>query len=60
MPVQVVDLFCGIGGLTRGLINSGLDVVAGFDNDPTCEFAYTKIIMYIFIREILEMLLVKI
>lgn len=42
MPVQVVDLFCGIGGLTRGLINSGLDVVAGFDNDPTCEFAYTK------------------
>lgn len=42
MPVQVVDLFCGVGGLTRGLLNSGLNVVAGFDNDPTCEFAYSQ------------------
>lgn len=41
MPVQVVDLFCGVGGLTRGLLDSGLNVVAGFDNDPTCEYAYT-------------------
>lgn len=40
MPVQVVDLFCGVGGLTRGLLDAGLDVIAGFDNDPTCEFAY--------------------
>lgn len=40
MPTQVVDLFCGIGGLTRGLLDAGLNVVAGFDNDPTCEFAY--------------------
>lgn len=40
MPAQVVDLFCGIGGLTRGLLDAGLDVVAGFDNDQTCEYAY--------------------
>lgn len=40
MPVQVVDLFCGIGGLTCGLIRAGLDVVAGFDIDPTCQYAY--------------------
>lgn len=40
MPTQVIDLFCGIGGLTRGLLDAGLNVVAGFDNDPTCEFAY--------------------
>lgn len=40
MPTQVVDLFCGVGGLTRGLLDAGLNVVAGFDNDPTCEFAY--------------------
>lgn len=40
MPIQVVDLFCGIGGLTRGLLDAGLNVIAGFDNDPTCEFAY--------------------
>lgn len=39
--VQIVDLFCGVGGLTRGLLDSGLNVVAGFDNDKTCEFTYT-------------------
>lgn len=40
LPVQVVDLFCGVGGLTRGLINSGLNVKAGFDIDGTCKYAY--------------------
>ena len=40
MPVQVVDLFCGVGGLTRGLLDAGLDVVAGFDIDATCQFTY--------------------
>lgn len=40
MPAQVVDLFCGVGGLTRGLLNAGLDVVAGFDIDATCQFTY--------------------
>lgn len=40
MPAQIVDLFCGIGGLTRGLINSGMNVIAGFDIDPTCQYTY--------------------
>ena len=40
MPAQVVDLFCGVGGLTRGLLNAGLDVIAGFDIDPTCQYTY--------------------
>ena len=40
MPVQVVDLFCGVGGLTRGLLDAGLNVVAGFDIDSTCQFTY--------------------
>ncbi|WP_443708045.1 DNA cytosine methyltransferase, partial [Ruminococcus bicirculans (ex Wegman et al. 2014)] len=40
MPAQIVDLFCGIGGLTHGLINSGLNVIAGFDIDPTCQYTY--------------------
>ena len=39
MP-QVIDLFCGVGGLTCGLIHAGLDVIAGFDIDPTCQFTY--------------------
>lgn len=38
--IEVVDLFCGVGGLTRGLLNAGLKVKAGFDFDKTCEFAY--------------------
>lgn len=38
--VKVVDLFCGVGGLTCGLKKSGLNVVAGFDNDETCKYAY--------------------
>lgn len=42
MPAQVVDLFCGVGGLTKGLLNAGLDVRAGFDIDSTCQFAYTE------------------
>ena len=40
MPAEIIDLFCGIGGLTRGLIDSGLNVIAGFDIDPTCQFTY--------------------
>ncbi len=35
-----IDLFCGIGGLTHGLIKAGIDVRAGIDNDVTCKFAY--------------------
>ena len=38
--VTVVDLFCGVGGLTCGLQKAGLNVVAGFDSDNTCKFAY--------------------
>lgn len=40
MPSEIIDLFCGIGGLTRGLIDSGLNVIAGFDIDPTCQYTY--------------------
>ena len=42
MPAQVIDLFCGVGGLTRGLLDAGLDVIAGFDIDPTCQFTYEQ------------------
>src|SRR3989344_3898383 len=38
--IKVIDLFCGIGGLTHGLIKEGLDVVAGIDNDSSCKFVY--------------------
>lgn len=38
--VAAVDLFCGIGGLTYGLINAGIPVVAGIDIDETCKYVY--------------------
>jgi DNA (cytosine-5)-methyltransferase 1 len=38
--IKVIDLFCGIGGLTHGLIKEGLNVVAGIDNDDTCKYGY--------------------
>lgn len=37
-----IDLFCGVGGLTKGLENSGIKVIAGIDNDESCKFAYEK------------------
>lgn len=38
--VRVVDLFCGIGGLTHGFVREGFDVVAGYDLDESCRYAY--------------------
>jgi DNA (cytosine-5)-methyltransferase 1 len=38
--IRCVDLFCGAGGLTFGLRKAGVEVVAGVDFDPACEFAY--------------------
>lgn len=40
MPNTAIDLFCGIGGLTKGLSLAGINVVAGYDIDDTCKFAY--------------------
>ena len=39
--VVCVDLFCGAGGLTRGLADAGVCVVAGVDLDTACEHPYT-------------------
>jgi DNA (cytosine-5)-methyltransferase 1 len=35
-----VDFFCGAGGLTRGLLNAGIDVVLGIDADEGCRETY--------------------
>lgn len=40
MPYSVVDLFCGVGGLTKGLELANLNVVAGIDIEENCRFAY--------------------
>jgi DNA (cytosine-5)-methyltransferase 1 len=39
-PVSAVDLFCGAGGLTYGLLKAGIGVEAGIDIDEQVEYAY--------------------
>jgi len=39
-PIVAADLYCGVGGLTRGLLDSGIRVVAGFDIDEMCRYPY--------------------
>lgn len=38
--IEVVDLFCGIGGLSYGMKSAGFHILAGFDLDQTCQYAY--------------------
>lgn len=40
--VVAVDLFCGAGGLTRGLLDAGISVVAGYDIDRSCRHAFER------------------
>lgn len=38
--IACVDLFCGAGGLTHGLIRAGVPVVAGIDVDTACRYPF--------------------
>jgi DNA (cytosine-5)-methyltransferase 1 len=38
--IEAIDLFCGVGGLTSGLITSGVTVVAGIDVDKSCRYPF--------------------
>ena len=42
MPYAAIDLFCGVGGLTKGLEQAGINVVAGIDFEPNCQYAYEE------------------
>ena len=35
-----VDLFCGAGGLSYGMLRAGMNVVAGIDLDPACRHPF--------------------
>lgn len=39
---EVVDLFCGVGALSHGLLRAGLTIKAGYDVDRNCKYAYEK------------------
>ena len=38
--IEVVDLFCGIGGLSYGMKCKGFKIKAGYDLDGSCKYAY--------------------
>jgi DNA (cytosine-5)-methyltransferase 1 len=40
MALKAVDFFCGIGGVTRGFLKAGIDVIAGIDIDADCKETY--------------------
>ncbi|MDB5431421.1 MAG: DNA-cytosine methyltransferase [Caulobacter sp.] len=41
-PGSVVDLFCGVGGLTHGLRKAGFRVEAGIDLDEQCRYPFEQ------------------
>jgi DNA (cytosine-5)-methyltransferase 1 len=40
--LAAVEIFCGAGGMAHGFYLEGIRVVAGFDVDATCKYAYEK------------------
>lgn len=40
--MRAIDFFCGAGGLTRGLLNAGVRVIAGVDADERCKNSYER------------------
>ena len=38
--ISAIDLFCGVGGLTHGLLKEGVEVRLGVDIDPACKYPY--------------------
>lgn len=38
--IKAVDFFCSGGGMTCGLTQGGVSVIAGIDNDPACQKTY--------------------
>lgn len=49
--IRAIDLFCGAGGLTHGLQRAGINVVAGYDIEAQCRYAYEKNNNAVFIQK---------
>lgn len=52
--VGVIDLFCGIGGLSHGFYKERFDVLAGVDLDKSCKFPFEYNNNSIFIHKSVE------
>ena len=42
LKIGVVDLFCGVGGLSLGLKDSGMSILAGIDIDELCRLPFER------------------
>jgi DNA (cytosine-5)-methyltransferase 1 len=42
LQIGAVDLFCGIGGLTYGIQQTEIEVIAGIDIDNSCAYAFSR------------------
>lgn len=42
MRIKAIDFFCGAGGLTRGFLNAGIEVICGIDSDVTARKTYEE------------------
>lgn len=40
--MYAIDFFCGGGGMSRGLLDAGVQVLAGIDSNPNCRDTYEK------------------
>jgi DNA (cytosine-5)-methyltransferase 1 len=52
--IAAVDLFCGAGGLTKGLEDAGIEVRLGVDLDPACEYPYERNTRAMFLGDSVE------
>ena len=47
----VVDLFCGAGGLSYGMKQAGVEILAGIDIDPACRYPFESNVQAKFYHE---------
>ena len=38
--IKAVDFFCGGGGMSYGMMNAGIEILAGIDYEPECKETY--------------------
>jgi len=42
LPLEVIDLFCGAGGLSEGFRQAGFKIALGIDNEKSCIETFNK------------------
>ncbi|MDO7853192.1 DNA cytosine methyltransferase [Hymenobacter convexus] len=48
--IEAIDVFCGAGGLSYGLQQAGIKVLAGIDVDKACQYPFEKNIKATFLK----------